>query len=285
MSLTRTELIPGYPILEINHPTATARVALHGAHLLEWTPAGQSPVLYLSPQAVYAAGQPIRGGIPVCWPWFGPHPSDSTLPAHGFARVCLWDLASHEEDESGVHLTFTLADSPATRLLWPHPFHLTLDIYIGATLHLSLRMTNPGAGRLPLSAALHTYFVTGDIHQTRVSGLHGIPYHEKITVPPDHLQEGDVTFDGEVDRLYDSGLPVKIHDPGNARVLTIEGTGSHSTVVWNPWINKSKLLGDLPDDGYRGFLCVETANAGIDALSLAAGATHTLATTVRVESK
>ena len=282
MSLTRTEILPGYPILEINHPAATASIALHGAHLLEWTPAGQAPVLYLSPRAVFAPGQPIRGGIPICWPWFGPHPTDAKLPAHGFARLSLWELASHTEDEAGVHLCFTLTDSPASLLLWPHPFRLTLEIYLGAALHVALRMTNPGLAPLPLTAALHTYFLTADIHPTRVSGLDGIAYHEKITTPPDQIQTGDIIFDGEVDRLYASGTPVQIHDPARPRPLTIEGGGSHSTVVWNPWINKSKILTDLPDEAYLGFLCVENTNAGSDALILAPGASHTLATTVRV---
>ena len=282
MSLTLTEATPGYPILEIQHPAATARVALHGAHLMEWTPAGQPPVLYLSPYAVYEAGQPIRGGIPICWPWFGPHPANPALPSHGFARTRLWTLASSAEDDSGVRLTFTLADSPATLLLWPHAFHLELEMHLGAGLHLALRMTNPGPGSLPLSAALHTYFTSGDIHHTRVTGLDGVPYHEKITTPPDHIQDGDITFDREVDRLYASGTPVQIHDPALARTLSIEGTGSQSTVVWNPWINKSKLLTDLPDEDYLRFLCVETTNAGPDARTLPPGTTHTLATTVRV---
>lgn len=282
MSIEQSESIPGYPILEITHPAVTARVALHGAHLLEWTPTGKTPVLYLSPQAVYAAGQPIRGGVPICWPWFGPHPTDSTRPPHGFARLQFWTLASSEEDEAGVHLKFTLADTPETRLIWPHAFHLELDLYLGADLHLALRMTNPGPGPCPITAALHTYFNTGDIHQTRVTGLDGIPYHEKITTPPDHVQAGDITFDREVDRLYASGAPVQIHDPAWNRSITIEGTGSRSSVVWNPWINKSKILTDLPDEAYLGFLCVENTNAGADALTLAPGASHTLATTVRV---
>ena len=124
MSLTRTEFIPGYPILEIEHPAATARVALHGAHLLEWTPTGQRPVLYLSPQAVYGAGQPIRGGIPWCWPWLGPFGADSKLPGHGFVRIQPWELASSSEDDAGVKLKLNLAVTAESRLLWLHAIHL-----------------------------------------------------------------------------------------------------------------------------------------------------------------
>ena len=282
MSLTRTEPVPGYPILEIDHPAATGRVALHGAQLLEWTPSGHAPVIYLSPDAVFEAGQPIRGGIPLCWPWFGPHPTDPALPSHGFARLQFWELASHTEDETGVRLVFTLMDSPATHFLWPHAFHLKVEMHLGAELHLALRMTVPGPDPCAVSAALHTYFHTADIHQTRITGLDGVPYHEKITTPPDHLQQGDITFDREVDRLYAGGGPVQIHDAALPRTLTIEGAGSQSTVIWNPWINKSKMLTDLPDDAYLRFLCVEPTNAGADALTLAPGAAHTLATTVRV---
>ena len=282
MSITRNESIPGYPILEIDHPAATARVALHGAHLLEWTPAGHPPVLYLSPQAVYEAGAPIRGGIPVCWPWFGPPAANPALPSHGFARTQFWTLASSSEDETGVRLTFTLTDSTATRLLWPHAFHLQLEMHLGAELHLALRMTNPGPGICTITAALHTYFNTADIHRTRVAGLDSVAYHESITTPPDHVQEGDITFDREVDRLYASGTPVQIRDPALPRTLSITSTGSRSTVVWNPWINKSKRLTDLPDGDYLRFLCVETTNAGADAITLAVGTSHILGMTVRL---
>lgn len=282
MPITRTGSPPGYSILEIDHPAASARVALQGAHLLEWTPAGQEPVLYLSPQAVYKAGQPVRGGVPICWPWFGPHPADTTLPSHGFARTRVWDLAQHTGDETGVRLVFTLTDSPATRLLWDHPFHLELEMRLGAELHLALRMTNPGATPCLVSAALHTYFHTADIHRTRVTGLDGASYHESTASPPDNIQQGDLTFDREVDRLYAAGGSVQIRDAAFPRTITIKGSGSHSTVVWNPWINKSKVLTDLPDGDYLRFLCVETTNAGADAVILAPGASHTLATTVRV---
>ncbi len=282
MSLLFTEIRPGYPVLEIQHPAATARIALQGAHVLEWTPAGQSPVLYLSPEAVYAPGQPIRGGIPICWPWFGPHPTDPSLPAHGFARLLPWTLDSSSEDETGVRLVFTLTNTPDTLLLWPHPFRLELEIHLGAALHLALRMTHLGPEPCPVTAALHTYFTTADIHQTRVTGLHHIAYHEKIVTPHDHIQQGDVTFDREVDRLYATGSPVQILDPAGSRTLTITGSGSASTVVWNPWINKSKILTDLPDLAYLHFLCVENCNAGPDARTLAPSTPHTLAATIQV---
>ena len=221
MPLTTNKSIPGYPILEVNHPRATARIALHGAHLLEWTPAGKAPVIYLSPQAVYHAGQAIRGGIPVCWPWFGPHPSNPDLPSHGFARIHLWELSSWNEEDSGITLTFTLTDSAATLEWWPHAFRLELEMRLGASLHLALRMTNLGSAPCPVSAALHTYFNTADIHQTRVTGLHGVPYHEKIVPPSDHTQKGDITFDREVDRLYASGAPVQIRDAALPRTIII----------------------------------------------------------------
>ena len=149
MSIVRTEIIPGYPVFEIQHPAATARVALHGAQIMEWTPAGRDPVLYLSPHAVYREGKAIRGGVPVCWPWFGPHPSDAALPAHGFARNRFWELSEKSEvrRESGWYSPLT--DSEATQRLWPHAFRLTMEMHIGAELRLALRMENTGTAGLP----------------------------------------------------------------------------------------------------------------------------------------
>ena len=276
------ESLPDFPILEISHPALTARVALQGAHLLDWTPTGQAPVLYLSPQATFVREKAIRGGVPVCWPWFGPHPQDALLPAHGFARTQMWTLAHHRAQADEVHLQFILTDSEATRRLWPHAFQLELTMTLGARLHLQLRMKNLSDANVILSTALHTYFQTADILQTRITGLDGVPYHEVITDPPNQTQAGDVTFHSEVDRLYASGAPVQIHDPVSRRRIAISSTGSASCVVWNPWHEKSLRLTDLPDTDYQRFLCVETTNAGADTRQLAPGETHVLTQTIEI---
>jgi glucose-6-phosphate 1-epimerase len=280
MSIQRTELSPGYPVLEIEHPAATARVALHGAHLMEWQPAGQAPMLYLSPQSVYQEGKAIRGGVPVCWPWFGAHESDRTLPSHGFARTRFWTLAEEEENESGVRLLFTLTDDANTRGLWPHPFRLELEMLIGRELHLALRMQNTGTEPFTITGALHTYLAVGDIREVRIEGLDGAEYLDTTGTPQARRQEGDVVFAGEVDRNYSSSATVKVRDAAQDRILTVRGAGSECTVVWNPWIAKARALTDLPDDDYLHFVCVETANAWRNTVVIPPGESHTLETTV-----
>ncbi len=285
MSIVHSESIPQYPILEITHSTGSGRVALNGAHLMEWTPTGQHPLIYLSPQAIYRSGKAIRGGVPVCWPWFGPHPTDASLPAHGFARTRQWTLDSSTESPAGVTLVLSLTDDAETRQWWPQAFRLEMTLGLGATVQLSLRMINQDPQQMTITAALHTYFVIGDIRKLSVSGLNGAPYLDTVGTPEQRTQVGDIHFSGEVDRIYASGNnPVEIHDPVLARRITVQGAGNQSCVVWNPWIEKAKSLADLPDEDYLCFVCVETTNAGEDCITLAPGAEHTLAVTLSITS-
>ena len=281
VSILHTEIHPGYPVIEVRHPAASARIALHGAQIMEWTPAGQEPVLYLSPLAVYREGKAIRGGVPLCWPWFGPS-EDSTLPAHGFARSRFWELLEASEDAAGVRLVFTLRDSEQTLRLWPHAFRLTMEMHIGASLQLALRMENTGDGPFTVTGALHTYLAVADVRKVRLTGLDGAEYLDTTGIPAVRRQEGDVTFDREVDRDYAGTSPVAVNDGGHGRVVTVRGSGSGCTVVWNPWVEKAKTLTDLPPGDYLRFVCVETANAWKDCITLAPGATHTLSTVLSV---
>ena len=282
MSLHRTELSPGYPVLEIDHPTASARVALHGAQIMEWQPAGQQPVLYLSPQSAYQEGKAIRGGVPLCWPWFGPDKSDPSLPSHGFARTRFWNLSASAEDENGVSLRLTLTDDEKTRKLWPSPFRLEMEMRIGKELYLALHMTNTGTEPVSISGALHTYLAVGDIREVRLEGLDGTEYLDTVGPHQRRHQNGDVVFEGEVDRGYFTSADVQVKDAALQRVVTVHGSGSACRVVWNPWIAKAAALADLPDEDYLRFVCVETANAWEDAVTIPPGASHTLATTLSV---
>lgn len=278
------EIAPDYPALVVNHPAAMAQIALNGAHVMEWTPSGQDPVLYMSPEAELIPGKPIRGGIPICWPWFGPHPSLSTAPAHGFARLRKWELQGAEESVSGVTLEFTLNTENGGFVDWPHAFSLKCIVKIGAELEVFLKVENTGTQSWQMSAALHTYLRVADIARVSVLGLHGTHFVEGRLSPERRPQTGPVFFDREVDRLYLSDSAVEIKDPVGGRTLVIEKSGSRSTVVWNPWIEKSKRLADLPDDAYFGFLCVEAANAGEDVVTVLPGGMHLLSTRLRVRS-
>ena len=175
--ITMEEPAPGYPVYVINHPAATARVARHGAHVMDWQPAGQAqPVLYMSPDALLEHGKPIRGGIPVCWPWFGGHPADAAKPMHGFARILPWELVRADAREAQVSMLFKLESNAETKSLWPHDFRCHLGISIGAALEVSLMTENPGSEPFAVSEALHTYLTVGDITQVTVKGLAGTKY-------------------------------------------------------------------------------------------------------------
>jgi D-hexose-6-phosphate mutarotase len=271
-SITRAGLGPGYPVFEIQHSTATARVALHGAQLMEWTPTGQKPVIYLSPEAVYHAGKAIRGGIPICWPWFGHHEKDPKLPQHGFVRSRFWELAEATEEAAGVHLKLVTRDDADTRKLWPHSFRLTLELRVGAALQVSLRTENTGSEPFAVTGALHSYFALGDVRQASVMGLDGTDYLDTVGSKTARHQSGDIRIDQEVDRVYQSSAEVHVQDEAWQRTISIQGAGSDTSVVWNPWIEKAKALADLPDEDYLRFVCVETANAWKDQITVAPGA-------------
>jgi glucose-6-phosphate 1-epimerase len=279
-SVTLSDELPDCPILTVRHPAANGSIALLGGHVLEWTPSTTShPVLYMSPLATFEEGKPIRGGIPICWPWFGPR---QALPSHGFVRTRIWKLEEASETADGVSLTLGFASDSNTLELWPHPFTLELKVEMGRSLSVSLFMTNPGTAPVELTGALHTYICTGDITQTYVNGLDGNHYTDSIDENRRKDQRGPVRFDCEVDRIYDTPNSVRVEDLAWNRVLRVSKTGSDATVVWNPWIEKSKRLADLPDDAYPHFLCIEAANAGTDIVKLGAGGEHTLATLIEV---
>lgn len=263
----------GLPEAEIQTPQANARVALQGAHLLAWQPAGAQPVIWLSPAAVFASGQPVRGGVPVCWPWFG---AREGLPAHGFVRTRLWQVRAASLDATGqVVLRLGLQDDADTRALWNHAFDLELLLTIGATLSLTLISRNTGDQPFTLTDALHTYFCVADIHQTAVQGLDGCDYLDKVQNFAQARQAGAVEFTGETDRIYvDTTADCVIEDRVHPRRIRVGKSGSSSTVVWNPW--RDKAFVDMAAGEYQRMLCVETCNAGPDQITLAPGQSHAL---------
>ena len=281
-ALRFTEAVPGLPVAEISTPLATASVALHGAHVLSWQPAGQAPVIWVSKAAIFELGKPVRGGVPLCWPWFGPL---ADKPMHGFVRTMVWQVRGAELDASGqLVLRLGISDDASTRALWDFAFDLELVVTVGSTLTIALTTRNTGATPLSINQALHTYFATSDIHQTTVQGLAGGSYINKVQNFAVCQQEGDVVFTGETDRIYtDTTADSVIVDGVTGRRIRITKQGSASTVVWNPWSEKEKNIVDMAAGEYRQMLCVETCNAGPDSISIPAGGVHTLAATISVE--
>lgn len=263
---------------------ASGRIALNGAHVMEWTPKGSKPVLYMSPLAVLEPSKAIRGGIPICWPWFGPHPTDASQPAHGFVRNLMWTVGNVSENLTGVTLEFLLSDGPDSMPCWPHPFSLRLEIKMGVTLSVDLHITNTGASEWSMTGALHTYLCVDDVRDAAVMGLDDSYYVESRLSPDRIEQSGPVYFDREVDRLYDSRDTVRLMDRKGRRTVVVDKGGSRATVVWNPWIEKSQRLNDLPDDAYPFFVCIEAANAGHQIINLGPGEEHTLSQRLRLQS-
>jgi glucose-6-phosphate 1-epimerase len=276
----------GLPCLDLSNRFGTARVYLLGAHVTSWTPAGGSEVLWLSAHSNFAAGKPIRGGIPVCYPWFGAHPSDAAQPAHGFARLKEWSVQSREDLTDGrSRVSLALRDDASTLAAWPHAFHAVLTVTLGAELDVELATTNTGSAPLVVNEALHTYFAVQDIQHASVNGLTNIAYLDKAGggCVERAGESSDVRFSAETDRHYNGVAgPHVVADDRSGRRIEVAKRGSSTTVVWNPWIAKSAKMPDFGDHEWPGMVCVEAANAGADQVSVAAGAKHSIATTLKV---
>jgi glucose-6-phosphate 1-epimerase len=268
----------GLPVVEVINEQSSAAIALQGAHLLNWAPSGEDPVIWLSPDAKFATGKSVRGGVPVCWPWFGPHEQEAGFPAHGFARTVPWEVFETNGNEDGsTTIGLRLMQSDATRAQWPHATELELYMRIGTTLELDLVTRNTGSVLVTIGAALHTYFQVCDIRKVSVLGLDGLEFIDKVDGAARKHQDGPVRFSGETDRIYlDTGGDCLIDDPVLERRIRIHKRGSHSTVVWNPWIVKAEQMGDLGPDGYLHMLCVESANAAEDVVKIGPGCEHHL---------
>jgi glucose-6-phosphate 1-epimerase len=277
----------GLPLAEIANEHATARVALQGAHLMAWQPRGQEPVIWLSEFARLAPGKSIRGGIPICWPWFGPHASDSKFPGHGFARTVMWEVLETRETQDGAtYMRFGLIETDATRAQWPLPCSVHLELSVGKTLRVELVTRNTGTQAFTLGEALHTYFHISDVAQMKIRGLDGCDYMDKAGGASERkTQHGEIVIEREVDRVYvNTAAECIIEDHGLKRAIRIAKQGSRSTVVWNPWKEKADKMGDFGPEGYRGMVCVESANALDNVVVIEPGATHRLDVLYSIEA-
>lgn len=267
----------GGPNLRLTAPGGVVDVALKGAQVLTWQCPALGELLWCSPAARLNDDRPMRGGIPICWPWFGPHPRDPGLPAHGVARTALWTVIETAGEAEHAHAA--LSFSP----LAGHGAGLTarLDIRLAATLRLSLTTRNASAETVLLTAALHTYLAVGDIASVSVDGVGDVPFIDKVAQGARRQESGALAIDREIDRIYSTGGPITVLDRNARRRLSVSSRGSSAaTVVWNPWIEKAQRLGDMPPEHYRRMLCVETAHAGEDARILKPGETVCLETEI-----
>jgi len=256
--------------IEVSNTLSSIKIALQGAHIFDFSVKGKKPLLYLSERARFEKGIPIRGGVPICWPWFGPHPSDQNLPNHGFARISIWEhLLTQEISPEKTKIIMVLRSSPQSLKYWPFHFELKLEILISDRLELRLITKNTDEKDFAFSQALHSYLLIDNIHTTQLHGLDKTSYYNKVNNTHDNLQKGSLSFTQEVDRVYhgvEGSLLLKDHE-----VKTI---GSQTVVIWNPGKELVKKMPDL--SSYEDMLCIESASGLENEIILTPSSTHTL---------
>ena len=238
--------------IDIEHSLCKARISLKGGQLLSWQPRHTaSDILWCTPDRFFKENKPIRGGIPICWPWFG----RSKLPAHGFVRNMLWTLNSRKETSEGVEVILKLSDNQDTRELWPHAFLLTLRIFLGLRCHVELSIDCEAASH----GALHTYFHVNDINKVSIEGT-GKEFMDSITGAADKQSNSGLSAPIQIDRIYTKPLPTtQLSDLHSGRRVNLLHTHIRDLVVWNPGLEAATQLGDVEMDAFKSFVCIETA--------------------------
>jgi glucose-6-phosphate 1-epimerase len=283
--LTFVEGGGGFPFIQIDNAKASAVISVYAGQVLSFQPANEPHnLLFLSEAAYYQAGKAIKGGVPICWPWFGPDPERLGRPAHGFVRNRFWNVIQTEVKTGDIKVTLGLTDTPETRAIWPHSFALALEITVGDSLNLELVTRNTGKEGFSITQAFHTYFKVGHIGEVVVLGLENANYIDKVDNGAHKRQKGAVTINAEVDRIYrDAPNELVIDDTALDRRIRVASQGSKTAVVWNPWEKISAEMGDLKDDDYEYLLCVETANADTDVVEVGPNSESRLMANYRIE--
>lgn len=276
MTITRIAGNGGLPMINVSNDHADAVISVYAGQVLSFTPKGAADVLFVSDKAYYAEGKAIKGGVPICWPWFGADPEGKGRTAHGFMRNRMWsEWETRKNADGSTTVILGVESSPETLAIWPHAFRLAMEITVGKTLQLALVTRNTGDAAFTITQAMHTYFAVGDIAQTTVTGLEGTQYLDKAADGngATKQQDGAISIVGEVDRVY-LGVPAEltIVDGALNRTIRITSSGNKTAVVWNPWAKIAAGMADLQDDDYTRFVCVETTNAADDVVSVPAGA-------------
>lgn len=271
------------PMLEVTTPWSSAEIYLNGAHVTQFRKKSEAPLLFMSQCSRFTEGQPIRGGIPVIFPWFG---AREGLSQHGFARTKTWDVKEVQQAPDGsVSVRFRLPDCPEASTL--PPFSADYIVAVSDVLRLRLEITNTSAEEvLTFENCLHTYFEVGDVTAISITGLKGLNYLDKVANFAQKTETFDaIRINSEVDRVYLNATgPVDILDPRLGRKIRVEKQGSASTVVWNPWIAKAQQMPDFGNDEYPRMVCVESGNVASNEIRLPPGETSVLSVSLLSET-
>ncbi len=276
----------GFPNIEIKNGKAKALISVYGGQILSYQPTSESEdLLFLSTKAYFQQGKAIKGGTPICWPWFGPDPENLGRASHGFVRNRLWTVTGTSTAQNGdTVISLGVVNTDETEAIWPQSFNMTITYTVGDTLTIDLKTQNTGDKAFSISQALHTYFKVGDINQVQVLGLDGSAYIDKVDGGQQKTQAGVVAFSEECDRIYTNPQPtLVIADAALNRKINITAQGSKTAVVWNPWADIAAGMADLEDTDYQHFVCVETANAAADIVDVAPGQTYQLQALYAIE--
>ncbi len=252
----------------------------HGAHVWAWRPDGAAPVLWLSTRSLFVADKGIRGGVPICFPWFGAGRTGALTPAHGVARINRWRREAVEDAGEVLRVGYSLDPSiTGTVPSFPHAYRAEFWVtFARERLEVAFTVTNTDTVEFSYEEALHTYLTVGDVRQISLDGLDRAPYLDKVAAPDQQhrVQDGPVVFTGETDRVYSSTAAITLTDPVLGRTLRVEKENSANTVVWNPWVSKAAAIADFGDDEWPQMVCIEAANAFDDAVTLRPGESHCL---------
>lgn len=274
-------------LLRIDGPDGWAEISLQGAQVLAWAPRGQESALWLSATSRFGAGAAIRGGVPICFPWFGPLEGHPDAPRHGFARTSVWTHVDTHDDGGDVVVRLRLTDSDATRAsAWPYRFEAVCTVVVGARLTVGLEVTNLDDVTVSYEEALHTYLAVDDVTTVEVAGLEGVPFVDKLAASDGPLarETGTLHLDSAVDRVYvGTRGEVTVREGASGRAVRVGKVGSESTVVWNPWAEGARATADIEDDAWSTMLCVEAANVGEARVRLDPGQHHRMTTTIDLD--
>lgn len=267
----------GLQLLHIENKVCNGIIALQGAHVLSWVPLSGAEMIWVSEASAYEAGKAIRGGIPVCWPWFGPKANKSS---HGFARTNAWKVDEVKEDANQTTVSLSLpVDILLQHVEYAH-LALSINISFGEQLTVSLSTTNKGQEAVSLSEALHTYFKIHDVEHIKISGLDNATYTDKLNQFSKHTQVGDIIIDKGTDRVYHSNKDIVLQNTDNNKIINITAQGSQETVVWNPWVKQTGKMIDMTPNGYRTMVCIEAAN--VTPILISPGEVHVLTQKISV---
>jgi glucose-6-phosphate 1-epimerase len=275
----------GFPKVSITAPQCNGEIHLHGAQVTSWKPAGTEEVIFLSQHARWEEGNAIRGGIPICFPWFRGKTDDPHAPAHGVVRTRIWTLESVDHDASGITVSMSTQSDPDTRKLWPTDFRVLHRVTFGRELKLELMVSNTGATPFRFEEALHTYYKVGDVRRVRIRGLDGVAYLDNTDSNKQKTQKSEVAMSSPTDSAYmNTQSALELVDPALNRSIQITKQNSRSTVIWNPWADGTRALSDLGEEEWQRMACVEASNILGNAVELAPSEDHKMTVTMSVNS-